>query len=189
MLNNLDTHLVNNRSATLQELRSHFDLILENLVNEGVNEMMNIIFPPVYSRSQGSQSSVLSSTSPRSALKRSRTSSPVAEPSIKPAWLQSEPSSPVLEGSTTPMAISPLMSQESFNEIIDLEEPESRDNYEFILFEFGLEIPSTYFGENGHFPATLHPKFNVPPRFHYEGKLMNSREITQYFEKNNVSIY
>ena len=87
------------------------------------------------------------------------------------------------------MAILPLISQESFNEIIDLEEPELQNNYEFILLEFGLEILSTYFGENGHFPATSRPKSNVPPRFHYEGKLVNSQEITQYFEKNNVSIY
>ena len=48
VLNNLDTHLVNNRSATLQELRRRFGLIPEDLVNEDVNEIMNIIFPPVY---------------------------------------------------------------------------------------------------------------------------------------------
>jgi hypothetical protein len=174
VLNNLDTHLINNRSATLQELKRHFGLISEDLVNEGVNEMMNIIFPPVYSRSQDSQSSILSSTPPKSALKRSRTSSPVAESSIKPAWLQSEPSSPILEGPATPMAISPLMSQESFHEIINLDEPESRDNYEFLLLEFGFEIPSAYFGEDGHFSTTLRFRSNVPPWFHFEGKHVNS---------------
>jgi hypothetical protein len=192
-LNNLDVHLVNNRSSTLQELRRRFGLIPEILVNEGVNEMMSIIFPPVYSRSQGSQPTSLSSTPPKSAWKSSRHSSPasVTELLTKPAWLQSEPSSPVPEKSTTPMAISPLLSQESFGEIINVEEvvPESRDNYEFILIEYGLDIPSAYFSEGGYFPTTSRPKPSVPSPFYKDAKPVNSRDIVLYFEKYNVSIY
>lgn len=198
VLNHLDTHLVNNRSDTLRELRRRFGLIPEDLVNEGVNEMMTVIFPPVYSQSQGRRSTPLS-TSPKSESKLSRPSTPIEslklayadESSTTPAW-QNEPTSPK---STTSMAISPsiLPKDPSSEEMADVNEdtnvnPMPRDNYEYLLQNYGLEIPLAYFSEGGYFPTTSRPGSDVPSPFYKDGRPVNSREISVYFEKNNVSI-
>ena len=65
---------------------------------------------------------------------------------------------------------------------------EPRDNYESILLDDGLTIPSIYFDEEGKFPESSWSKSKVPMPFAKDGKVVSSQEICQYFNKNNVNI-
>jgi hypothetical protein len=65
---------------------------------------------------------------------------------------------------------------------------EPRDNYESILLDDGLTIPSIYFDEEGKFLESSRSKSKVPMPFAKDGKVVPSRKICQYFNENNVSI-
>ena len=93
------------------------------------------------------------------------------------------------------MAISPsiLPKDSSYEEMADVDKdtnanPEPRDNYEYLLQDCGLEIPSAYFSESGYFPTTSRPRPDVPSPFYRDGKPINLQEIGIYFENNNASI-
>jgi hypothetical protein len=157
----LNVHLTNNRSSTLQELRTRFGLIPGDLIDEGINEMMDIIFPPGH----------------RGRSRPSTPSGPSTSPTNVP-WQT--------ESSNTPMTISPVASQEVSFDLGIVWHSESRDNYEFHLLEDNLEIPLVYFTENGEFPTTDRPNSNVPPLYKDEKSI---REFNRYVSMNEVRIF
>jgi hypothetical protein len=176
VINQLESHLNNNRSTTLQALRSRLDLIPEKLVNEGVNAMMNIIFPPVFQWQQNSRPIT-------PVMQASPTTTPVM-PTFSPIIGSSKrTSTPILSRSS-----SHNMSLEEFG--ISWAQPvQARDGYENALLDDNLAIPSCYFDEEGKFPDTLRPNCYVPSPFVKDGKPMTPQELWRYFDTNDVSIF
>ncbi|KAF0410415.1 hypothetical protein F8M41_008277 [Gigaspora margarita] len=58
VLNYLDHHIYYDRPTTFVALRTRFDLLTNNLVNDGVDAMLNVLFPNTTRRSRSSTPSL-----------------------------------------------------------------------------------------------------------------------------------
>ena len=176
VINQLESHLNKDRSTTLQALRSRLNLIPEKLVNEGVNAMMNIIFPFIFQWQQNS-----------------RPITPVmqASPSTTPVMPTFSPRISPSKRTSTPILSRTSSHNMSLEEIgIPWASPiQARDVYEHALLDDDLAIPSCYFDEEGKFPDTLRPNCYVPSPFIKDGKPVTPQELGQYFDANNISIF